>query len=95
MRWLRILSYITLFFLVAVHAEAQSVLDTPIGELECKGSLAKCLDLLASQTNVSFNYKNEVIEKAKFQIKVQHTTLRAVLDAISEKCEIERFIDRT
>lgn len=89
MRWLRILSYITLFFLVAVHAEAQSVLDTPIGELECKGSLSKCLDLLASQTNVSFNYKNEVIEKAKFQIKVQHTTLRAVLDAIREKCEID------
>ena len=89
MRWLRILCYIALFFLGAVHAEAQSNLDAPISALECKGNLSKCLDLLTNQTNVSFNYKNDVIEKSKFQIKVQNTTLRAVLDEVREKCDID------
>lgn len=95
MRWLRTLSYITLFFLLTIHVEAQSNLDAPIRALECKGNLSKCLDLLATQTNVSFNYKNDVIEKAKFQIKVQNTTLRAVLDEVREKCEIDYAYSNT
>jgi len=95
LRWLRTLSYITLFFLLTIHVEAQSNLDAPIRALECKGNLSKCLDLLATQTNVSFNYKNDVIEKAKFQIKVQNTTLRAVLDEVREKCEIDYAYSNT
>lgn len=72
-----------------ILSEAQSQLDVPIASLECKGSLTKCLDKISNQTSVSFNYKNEAIEKAKFQINVKNTTLRAVLDEIRNECDID------
>ncbi|MFT6004495.1 MAG: hypothetical protein ACJAR8_000572 [Bacteroidia bacterium] len=88
------------FFLFAVFSigpvYAQSPLDVKISEITCDDALRKCLATISDKSGVHFNYKNTLVDKAKFSINTRNTTLGQVLTMLRAQCEVDySFVDST
>ncbi len=89
-----------LFFVFLLFVDESSCAQTPfdikIPEIKCDDALRNCLTAISDKSGVHFNYKNTLVDNARFFISARNITLGQVLTMLKVQCEVDySFVDST
>jgi hypothetical protein len=82
-------AYSIFIFLFSFTGFSQSVLENNISTLDCKSSLRVCLDQIAANSTIKFNFKNDLVDKTRVRIKRSNLTVGEALEIIRYQCEVD------